>query len=570
VTVISHPEKAVVNGVPVADTFTISDNIANAGWTFRYARAGDSFDEGPGDSGALASSFENITTVMQGGFVSADQGVRAMLSVSDGVHKVVRNMSRRVIRNIGGSDVVSLDTMKWVPLCVTAQLDFPQARRALQVFSVNGQWSYDITQFRLFRWIAEPGSSGAGAYVEYADTCEALFSFVPGKLFWIKTRKPVVVDFGRGTTPELIDPTVVTLRAREWTDFALPYDFSITIGDIIDATKAAGQATEGLRFCGWSRDSTKQYTSSEVYAPQLGVKELTDLSKILPAKQNDGIGAGYSVFNQSDTEVKLYIPPLPAAMSQYKGTTIKKTVSAGCRAIKIVSRALGGALLNDVYCVFAPGRNTTSYLPAAPSFGEGVDVRVCGGMREYGHVITGPGQMGNGVSCDLAFRNHTEKDQTILVKVSGLETLHTGLFIPASGTFLDAPSGADGVWRVTAAAGARTYCRFFAGDDAYVAKAKTEKESLKAALIGAFSKDHGHALVVRFSLPMMQVNRAVFSLFNMLGKRIWQASYPGREGINEIIWPGTGAGKNPVAPGTYLLQMNVCDAQGNVAAVFKK
>ncbi len=573
VTVISHPEKAVINGTPVADTFTLTDNISNAVWKFRYAKAGDSFDDAPGDSGTLTTPFENITTAIQGGFVSADQGVRAVLSVSDGANEVVRNVSRRVIRNIGGSDVVSLDTMKWVPLCVTAQLDSPQARRALRAFNTNGQWKYDITQFRLFRWIAESAKTGNGAgyYLEYTDTCDSLFSFVPGRLFWIKTRRSVVVDFGGGTTPELTNPAVVTLRAREWTDFALPFNFNIKIGDIIDATNVSGQSTEGLRFCGWSRDSTKRYTNKEVYSPQLGVKELKDLSKILPAKQNDGTGAGYSVYNQSDAEIKLYIPPIPAAMSKYKGAVVKKTDSDGCRAIRIVSRTLSGAALNDVYCVYATGQPRTRYLPAAPSLGGGVDVRVCDGdMRLYGHVVAGSAGADNGVSCDLVFTNATGEDQTILINAAGRETLRAGLFTPASGIFLDASPREDDGWRIRAAAGTRTYCRFYAGDDAYLAKAKSEKKSSLAALIGAVSKSRGKSLIVRFSLPMAPVNRAVFSLFDMLGKIVGQASCLGHEGINEIVWPAASAGQRPIAPGTYVLRMYACDAQGNVAAVVKK
>jgi hypothetical protein len=569
VTVISHPDKAVVNGKPVADTFTITDNISNVAWKFHFARAGDPFDDAPGDSATLVSSFENITTVIPGNFVSADQGVRAMLSVSDGANEVVRNVSRRVIRNIGGSDVVSLDSMKWVPLCVTAQLDSPQARRALQAFSVNGTWTYDITKFRLFRWIAASGASGngAGEYVEYSDTGDSLFYFAPGKLFWVKTRRPVVIDFGRGTTPELTQPAVVTLRPHAWTDFALPYYFNIKIGDIIDATTASGQLADSLRFCGWLRDSAKGYTNKEVFTPQLGVKGLRDLSTILAAKQSDGVGAGYSVFNQSAVEVKLSIPPIPASMSKYIGSTVKKTEIDGCHSIKISSRAVSGAVLNDVYCVYGTGEKKTRYLPAAPSLGEGVTVRVCdGSMRSYGHVISATQSADDGISCNLAFDNTSDKDQIIEMTVSGLETLHAVLFNPASGAFIEAPPHAKDHWRIMTTSGSQTVVQFLAGSDAYVAKAKIDKKSSKAALIGVYSKSFGHSLIIRFSLPAIPIIRAVFAFFDMQGRQLWRASHLGREGINEIVYPWIGR----AAPGTYLLQMKTCDARGNVSAVFEK
>ena len=572
VSVFSHPENAVMNGKAVADTFMITDNISNVRWRFSYAKAGDSFDAASGDSGMLENTFGNIVTVIQGSFVSAAQGVRAVLVTSDGVNDVIRNVSRKVIRNIGGSDVVSLDTMKWIPLSVTANLDNPQVRCALKIFNSDGQWKYDNTKFRLFRWVAESGRAGGKAhYIEYADSCDSLFSFIPGRLFWIKTRQSVVIDFGNGITPELTKPSVVTLHARSWTDFALPFNFNIKVGDILDSTKAYGQAIEGLRFCVWSCDSTKHYLCKEFYTPQLGVIGLKDLSKIMTAKQNDGRGAGYCVFNNSDADVNLSIPPLPAAMSKYKGAIPKETAFDVNPTIKITSRTLSGIVLNDIYCVCKHGNAGNRYFPAAPSLGGGVNVRVCDeSMRQYGHVIAGMGEApAEGVACNLAFNNNSNNAEVIQVNVSGLGHLRSELYNPVNGTFFSAAQGMSDGWSIDAAAGTTVYYQLLAGEDAFIKKAEFEKKPSMAALVGVYPDLAKQSVRIRFSLQMGQVSVRV-AIFDLTGRKLWDASHHSREGINEIEWNGISLGKRPAASGAYILRMLVYDVKGDLSAVFEK
>ena len=573
VAVMSHPEMAVTNGTPVADTFFLSDNISNVEWKFQFSKGGEAYSDAYGDSGMLSSLAGTIVTIIPGRFVSADQGVRARLSVSDGVNKTTRDASRRVIRTIGGSDVVSTDTMKWVPLCVTAQLDSPSAACALKEFVKNGQWKYDNTQFRLFRWVVGAGAKhDSDDYVEYSDARDSLFTFVPGRLFWIKTRKSVMLDFGKGITPDLTKPSTITLPARSWTDYALPYNFNIRIGDIIDATEASGEKTEGLRFCGWFRDTTRHYRAAEVYSPYLGVNELQDFSTIIKAKQDDGTGVGYSVYNQSDADVNLYIPPLPAALSNYKTSAVRKMALGAGRTIKIASRTSRGALLNDVYCVLENGNRTNRYLPAAPSLGGGVTVRVCDDRkRPFGHIIAGSGAAADdGITCDLAFNNESNRTEAILVDVSGQDIMRTAFFNPGMGALVDDSSKAKEGWRIDVAPGTVSYCQLYAGGDAFLAKVKLAKRVSKAALIGVAENFSGHALRIRFSLPMGVVSRATFAIFDMQGRKVWNASGCAREGAGEIEWDGASAGKRPAASGTYMLQMTAFDAQGKAAAVFHK
>ena len=431
---------------------------------------------------------------------------------------------------------------------------------------------YDNTKFRLFRWVAESGRAGGKAhYIEYADSCDSLFSFIPGRLFWIKTRQSVVIDFGNGITPELTKPSVVTLHARSWTDFALPFNFNIKVGDILDSTKAYGQAIEGLRFCVWSRDSTKHYLCKEFYAPQLGVVGLKDLSKIMTAKQNDGRGAGYCVFNNSDADVNLSIPPLPAAMSKYKGAIPKETAFDVNPTIKITSRTLSGIVLNDIYCVCKHGNAGNRYFPAAPSLGGGVNVRVCDeSMRQYGHVIAGMGEApAEGVACNLAFNNNSNNAEVIQVNVSGLGHLRSELYNPVNGTFFSAAQGMSDGWSIDAAAGTTVYYQLLAGEDAFIKKAEFEKKPSMAALVGVYPDLAKQSVRIRFSLQMGQVSVRV-AIFDLTGRKLWDASHHSREGINEIEWNGISLGKRPAASGAYILRMLVYDVKGDLSAVFEK
>jgi hypothetical protein len=570
VTVMSHPERAVYNGKSVSDTFFLSDNCANTQWKFSFGKGGEGYSDAACDSAALSSPFGTIVTVIPAGFVSADQGVRALLWVSDGVNVAVKNVSRRVIRNIGGSDVVAVDSMKWTPLCVTAQLDSPSVRGALKVLFHDGVWKYDKTKFRLFRWIADAEDTGDGTnrYVEYCDERDSLFTFTPGRLFWIKVRKPVVVDFGRGITPELTQTSVIHLSARSWTDFALPFNFSIRIGDIIDATAAAGEATEGLRFCSWFRDTTRRYSAKELYAPRLGVKDLQDVSRIMEAKQLDGTGVAYSAYNQSDAAINLFIPPLPASLSNYKGPLAMKTKVDGGKTIKIDCRTSRGIVLNDVYCVCASGSRTRSFLPAAPSLGGTVAVRICDErMRQFGHVIDYGGiEAQGGTAFDLAFNNGSDHAEEVLVSASRPGGLRVALFNPANGMFAENSEA----WRIEVASGASIHCQLFAGSDAFMAKAGVEKQSSKAALIDASVNPLRRSLRIRYTLPMESIGRAMLAIFDMQGRKLWSASCRGRMGMSEMEWDGAALGRRPVASGIFVLQMIVIDAAGTTAVLKKK
>ena len=96
----------------------------------------------------------------------------------------------------------------------------------------------------------EREQSGNNKWVEYADSISWMFNFVPGDLFWIKTKTPTVLHLGSGVTTPLTQPSKIVLAPGALSDVALPFDFSIRVGDIIDSTNSdseKAQRAKGIR-----------------------------------------------------------------------------------------------------------------------------------------------------------------------------------------------------------------------------------------------------------------------------------------------------------------------------------
>jgi len=95
----------------VFDTLFINDNCANVTWKYYYTMGGAGYDLGAVDSGTLSGTSAPVYEVIPGGNVTADNGLRAMVVVSDGVHTDTQNVSRQVMRT--SSDFVRTEAGLW-------------------------------------------------------------------------------------------------------------------------------------------------------------------------------------------------------------------------------------------------------------------------------------------------------------------------------------------------------------------------------------------------------------------------------------------------------------------------
>ena len=202
VQIITNVTDSVPSGVAIANTFLLSDNIANLRWRFECTKGGESYATGDtSQSGTLSDTSQQITATIPSRLVSQDNGVRAVLIVTDGTFWDTVDVSRRVVHD---SALVWVEET-WTPMSAVVSLDTSDASQVLlPLAGTTGTWKYDNTKFRIFRWGAAAASAAPpDKWVEYADTIKPAFSFVRGSLMWVKAKTKTLVRFGRGVTPSL-------------------------------------------------------------------------------------------------------------------------------------------------------------------------------------------------------------------------------------------------------------------------------------------------------------------------------------------------------------------------------
>jgi PKD repeat protein len=570
VEVRSHPDEPVVSGRAFTDTFLISDNIANTRYWYRYAK-GDG-GEAAADSHETEASKAIVRASVKGQIVNQESGVRAALYVSDGPHTVAVDVSRQVIRD-STADAISAVANKWRPLKVAALLDSPSVKRMLKDLYVNGNWYYDNTEFRLFRWYAFAGNaSDSVKWVEYSDTNDWMFSLEPCRLLWIKTRKNVALHGGKGRTSSLRKCYSVAAAPHTWTDIALPFGFSVCVGDIIDSTGGGGRG-DSLQFYSWKADASGQYRCRPLYIADFAMKSASIANRSDSISKADG---AFSVYNPLSSAVTISIPPIPPALSGYGPAKAKPGKRSGKDegwAVRVAGRTQSGMEVSEVYCGYREGAPGARYYPLPMSLSR-VGIGVCdGGKRLHGHGLArGSWDKENGVLFPLAFYNGSDRAETIAYAVENLESLpgsvkalifdgETGLCEDAS-----APSA------VQTAEGKTRYRHLAIGTDAYLKKVKQRMQGWRLGLASAFSTPFGHALKIRFTLPFAGVSGVRFAMVDLMGRTVWDDRIicGGASGMQEYVWRGSAAGRRPVVPGIYILRMVAWDEKRCVVGAFER
>jgi hypothetical protein len=297
------PFKTIVDSVIITST----DQFC---WQFQCARGHDKLSNGYSSSDTLPAGTDTILLKIDSIFVGEDCGVRAQLSVSTNTSNFSINLSRQVRRM--QSDLLFSSAEKWIPLHATAILDSGNVFFLIQ--HVGAQGKYDKTQFRIFKWSPLSGEH-CGNWIEFSDINKSSFLFQPGAVLWIKTRNASMINLGPGITSSLKDTFTIELPPG-FSDFAIPYRFGITIGDIIDATKARGQNINNITFFADTINSSNcQFFTGEIYTS--GAPTTTQgLGYVMDGSE----GKVYAAYNLSSESVRLSLPPLPTSMSKYSGT----------------------------------------------------------------------------------------------------------------------------------------------------------------------------------------------------------------------------------------------------------
>lgn len=550
-------DSPVAAGVALLDSVHVSDNIANLAVTVLYSRAEDAprpmlFD-------TLQATSGTFEVEVASGYVTDDAGVRVYLVVSDGLYSDTLNLSRQVVR-AEASDL-STEASSWVPLRTTAVLDDPSMGTVLSTLLGGG---YDNTVCRVFRWfdpVSDDGvSRGTHDWVEYNDPQERLFRIVPGRLMWIKTKESRRPRFGSGVTTSLRDNQRIELPPQNWTDIALPYNFGICLGDILDAT---GAMADSLQYYRWANAGDGVYTTQTMYIATLTDSLLKDPATVLNAGARDG----FSVYNPTESPVDLVIPPVTYAMSSYRvvGRGLPKSAAQGKTwSLRLEPRVGESRALGPVVLGYAPaqaGQDKTWY-PSAPSFSDaGVCVVDATGGR-FGHAVAHR-TVDGGVSFRVEFFNNADTPRRITCAILGSESIPDSLSLavvePRTGAVDVGPEAIV----VDVPAKGRAVRIVSVGDPSHHAHALAGVKAFAGFM--AYPNPFRGAVALQFMLPE-NVSRVEYRLFDAQGRQLWhQVQRTGLQtGANRVVWDGTVGAGTAAATGTYLLQATAYDTDGKV------
>jgi PKD repeat protein len=568
---LTNVSDSVPSGVAIVDSFRLSDNIANLKWRFESSRGGESFQTGDTtQSGRLTDTSQTVSVTIPSGVVSSDNGVRALLIVTDGTYIDTVDVSRRVIS--GSSDLVSTASEQWVPMSSTVVLDTQAAAQVLLPLAGTA-WKYDETRFRIFRWYASAANSARDdKWVEYADTAKQMFDFARGTLVWVKTKVRTSVRFGRGVTPSLTQPFIVTLPSKQFVDLALPFKFDIRVVDILGATRDSMAASDSLKadsilIYGWKQDATGKYGLNKLYDNTMISLQYNNAAQPLGGTEP----TGFSFYNDCDTAVRLVIPPVPQSMS----TRLAKKAASRQGWSLTVTTALGdGSSVSSVNCGFTKvNLAAMTFHPMAPSFGEasvGVFDRTT--KRVFGDAIA-HSQDGGGCSFLLAFCNDAQGKQTFTYHIRNLPLLPKGVqaavFNDVTGAFEDMSKDS---LAVAVGGNSKSYRWLLVGPKDYLAKEAALLKPAVLKLFGTYPNPFASMVHIRYGLPYDGIERLRFVIYDVRGKIVWQTEIKNvaRYGVNELTWNGRSVDGRPVAAGVYILRMAATGPGLKQPAVFEK
>ncbi len=552
--VLSDIDTPVEPNTLLLDTVRVSDNIANVTTTLLYSRGENAAS--PASVDTLDGLSGDIVTEIPGGYVTADNGVRAYLVISDGLHVDTVNISRQVI--VAQASDIMTDGEKWVPLRTSSILDEPDV--AGMIDDASGGNGYDNTRCRLFRWF-DPGavddsSAGTHGWVEYNSAKSPVFELQPGKLQWIKTRNDRRLDFGSGITTSLRDTFTISLPPGNWTDIALPYKFQVHVGDIIDAT---GGDADSLAFYRWNRGSDDIYETHVLYLPSLPVDSLGDKTRVLSPDAR----TGYSVYNTTATPVTLRIPPTTHVMSSYHVSRVALPKKADTHewAVTVSPCISGGRCLGMIVLGYVPGRGGRTWYPVSPGFGKvAVGVYDRRARTVHAHAVE-HGLEDGGARFELLFSNDGDAEREIRYALGGLATLPDSMQVrvvdPVDGSLVRP----DDALSVTLPAKGRAYRVVSIGNAAFHAGALDAVEPF--ARFAAYPNPFRGSVSIRFMLPE-EAARLECRLFDAQGRVVWEHTQRDgvRTGMNRLVWDGRSTNRGGVSTGMYLLRVSVFGADG--------
>jgi PKD repeat protein len=137
VAITSDTTSAILRTGDLLDTIVISDNVSNVKWWINYAKDGERYQTSSVEyASASQTGGDTVVVRVPAKVITEDNGVRAFLMISDGVHMETINISRQALR--AQSDGAYIEPYQWTPVWTTANLDNKNVKTALRQLVPDG------------------------------------------------------------------------------------------------------------------------------------------------------------------------------------------------------------------------------------------------------------------------------------------------------------------------------------------------------------------------------------------------------------------------------------------------
>jgi PKD repeat protein len=556
----------------VAYRFTVDDNIANVRWQMRvsYIRTNGEVEDTLLHGFTAGSGDDTGKVVVDNDLFAVNFGALLHFELWDGVHPLSYDLSRRIEKQV----VVISDEEKWIPLFVTSHLDSMEPSQVLMpLSSQQATFTYDNTQFRLFKWFPDKGDDGD--WVEYSDwqgyentqkeQLKGDYALRPGTVQWLKTKKTKQFPCGIGMTPSLRDTHIISLHPGAWTDCANPFGFHIDMNDIAAATDTS--KFEQLEVFLWRQrggNDGRYTTPVMMYTPNWAEKNEYDHLLFTDS--------AYTIYNPTDTEIQLKIPPVPKAHTAFPNRGVDKRSGAGNGwHVEVITRDAEGTYIGSNYCGYDPSRSTTRYSAAMPpSWGRlhsGVMRHTDNAMSLY--CVHGDTKE-QGYRYRLKFTNtsDTARQVRVALRTAGAIPEDARIALVRSGTqgrTIEPVAAEDETQSFTIPAHGACTRVLLVGSDAYISRIA----SFKAALVRCTPSPFSRMVRVHYSVPA-GVRDVAVQIYDYMGRRVWaRRIHEPAAGVHALTWRPDAAGAMTAA-GVYVVEMTVHDDNAAVIGQFRK
>ncbi|MBN1603470.1 MAG: hypothetical protein JW915_17805, partial [Chitinispirillaceae bacterium] len=534
------------HGESFTEELLLKDNVYNCMVTMVSASGGESFTSAANRSVQIPqsdSTVRHFTVTVPGSDVNQCEGVKAAVTVFDGVWKDTVLISRPVLRKANNACETSVITpMVWTPVLATATpLENTLSSALVRSSTASSNWMYDKKEIRIFKHQdADPVNPGTGTWIEFDQSTIGFFNIKQGDVSWIKARTPLVLDFGTATVPSLTDTVTFTINSHEWLDCAVPFNFDYPLTALMEAGNSGKpNFSDSIEVYSWVlKDSV--YHTEPIYLSK--VEALRDQNRTLKAN------TPYSFYNAQNKTVTVRFPGI---FSEKAPALLKKGTSGKTGGWSIRLDVTGnGKQYSPVYCGYLPDEKNTIWYPLSPSFAE-VPVTLvdtCNG-KKFGHCIY-TGERKTGMIYPFISENSNEPIQLSISSRCNLsDTVITGFYNPVSYKLSQ---------NMVINKGQKEAVYFVVGDPGYIRTLPHHFSNAPVAISSVSILHGGKMCVVHYNLPARDYEYIRFDLFDLKGRLVLQSrnSNGVLPGSNRHILFNKNSTRMP-AQGTYIISMSV-------------